>query len=277
MHNGVPAHADSPAGRVIDGYQEQPPISLDALFRLRIGYEQRSTHAFSGELQHLFRRMGADVDQTFVEILGNHWKVQSSIESDVNMSTYQRLTRERAGSLPLSVLWWVAVTMAVACGTPSPSLVFAEGTPADLQELGQEVWGEFLAVFPNQAQCIGEVTLEGDWTLEGSRAYYLPDSAKVGLKIPGTAAHLRHSLVHELAHHLEHACPDHGELRAAFLKAQNLPPGTPWFEGPSWEATPSEQYAEAVVRLVLSRPVKYYRLVLTPEAIGTVLDWGGSH
>lgn len=155
-------------------------------------------------------------------------------------------------------------------------MVFSEDTPRDLQELGLEVWGEFLAAFPNQVGCIGQVTLEGDWTLEGSRAYYLPDDAKVVVEIPATAAHLRHSLIHELAHHVEHVCPDHADLRASFLEAQNLPPGTSWFEGPSWEETPSEQYAEAVVRLVLVRPVVNYRLSLTPEAIEAVKQWGGS-
>ena len=71
-------------------------------------------------------------------------------------------------------------------------------------------------MFPDRAGCIGEVTLVGDWALEGSRAYYLPEGARVVLAIPGTAAHLRHSLAHELAHHVEHACADHAELRAAF-------------------------------------------------------------
>ena len=191
------------------------------------------------------------------------------------MSTHHRLTEKRSPKLRQLALGWLALALAVSCGTAAPSMVFAEDTPQDLQELGLEVWDEFLAVFPNQVGCIGQVTLEGDWTLEGSRAYYLPDDAKVVLEIPATAAHLRHSLVHELAHHVEHACPDHAELRSAFLQAQNLPPGTPWFEGPSWEDTPSEQYAEAAVRLVLVRPVVNYRLSLTPEAIEAVRAWGG--
>ena len=170
---------------------------------------------------------------------------------------------------------WLAIWLVMACGTQSPSLVFSEGAPADLRELGREVWDEFLAVFPDRAGCIGQVTLAGDWALEGSRAYYLPEGARVVLAIPGTAAHLRHSLAHELAHHLEHACADHAELRAAFLRAQGLAPDTPWFGGPSWEETPSEQYAEAVVRLVLSRPVTFYRLDLAPEAVEAVREWGG--
>ena len=162
-----------------------------------------------------------------------------------------------------------------SCGTATPSLVFAEGTPADLQELGLQVWEEFIAVFPNQAGCIGEVTMEGDWILEGSRAYYLPEDARVVLEIPATAPHLRHSMIHELAHHVEHACADHVELREDFLEAQKLPPDTPWFDGPSWEETPSEQYAEAAVRLVLSRPVMNYRISVTAEAVETVRKWGG--
>ena len=192
------------------------------------------------------------------------------------MSTIQRLTGKRLPNFRRVTVGWAVLALAVSCGTATPSMVFPEDTPRDLQELGLEVWGEFLAVFPNQVGCIGRVTLEGDWTLEGSSAYYLPDDAKVVVDIPATAAHLRHSLIHELAHHVEHVCPDHADLRASFLEAQNLPPGTPWFEGPSWEETPSEQYAEAVVRLVLVRPVVNYRLSLTPEAIEAVKQWGGS-
>lgn len=190
------------------------------------------------------------------------------------MSTSQRLTQRKSGLFRLLAVG-LALALIPSCGTPSASLEFPEGTPADLQTLSQDVWEEFLAVFPNQSDCMGDVTLEGDWNLEGSRAFYLPQQAKVVLKIPATAGHLRHSLVHELAHHVEHACPDHAQLRAAFLAAQNLSADTPWFEGPSWEETPSEQYAETVVRLVLDRPVWNYRLPLTPEAVATVRDWGG--
>lgn len=191
------------------------------------------------------------------------------------MYTYQRLTRKKSPNCGQLALGWLALVFAVSCGTATPSLVFPEDTPSDLQQLGLEVWDDFLSVFPNQVGCIGEVTLEGDWTLEGSRAYYLPDDAKVVLEIPATAPHLRHSLIHELAHHVEHACSDHAHLRSDFLEAQNLPPDTPWFDGPSWEEIPSEQYAEAVVRLVLIRPVMNYRLSLTPEAIEAVRVWGG--
>lgn len=218
-------------------------------------------------------RVGAEVDQTLVQISGNHW-FASSIESVLNVSTSQRLTQGKLGLLRLLALG-LTLALVPSCGTPSPSLAFPEGTPADLQTLSQDVWQEFLAVFPDQSDCMGEVTLEGDWSLEGSRGFYLPDETRVVLKIPATAGHLRHSLIHELAHHLEHACPDHAELRVAFLEAQNLPADTPWFEGPSWEETPSEQYAETVVRLVLGRPVWNYRLSLAPEALATVRDWGG--
>ena len=174
----------------------------------------------------------------------------------------------------LMVASWLIVSLA-ACGTPSPMLAFAEGTPSDLQELGRAVWDDFLAAFPDQADCVGEVILEGDRTLAGSGAYYLPDNARVVLAIPGTAAHLRHSLIHELAHHLEHACADHADLRADFLREQGLSPDTPWFEGPSWEETPSEQYAEAAVRVVMGRPVKNYRLTIAPGAMEVVRKWGG--
>ncbi len=161
------------------------------------------------------------------------------------------------------------------CGQ-APSLVFPDDTPADLQALGLEVWEEFRGVFPNQSGCIGRVTVRGDWALEGSRAFYLPRERSITLKIPATAAHLRHSLIHELAHHLEHVCSDHTLMRKDFLEAQGHAPDAQWFEGPSWGETPSEQYAEAVVRLVLGRPVINYRIALQSEATDVVRKWGGA-
>ena len=161
------------------------------------------------------------------------------------------------------------------CGQ-DPSLVFGDDTPADLRDLGLGVWEEFTEVFPDQSDCIGEVRLEGDWDLAGARAFYLPEERTIVLRIPATAAHLRHSLIHELAHHLEHWCSDHSSLRADFLEAQGLSSDTSWFVGPSWEETPSEQFAEAVVRLVLGRPVMNYRISLRPEAIEVVKEWGGA-
>ncbi len=160
--------------------------------------------------------------------------------------------------------------------TQDPALVFSDDTPADLQELTVEVWSDLRAAFPNQSDCIGKVTVEGDRTLAGSRAFYLPGERTIVVRIPATAAHLRHSLIHELAHHMEHVCPDHSEMRMEFLEAQGLGPDNPWFDGPSWEETPSEQYAEAVVRLVLGRPVINYRIPLGPEAVEVVEKWGGA-
>jgi hypothetical protein len=259
---------------MIDGHQKQPSIRMD-LSRTPIGGNQlRSAASVLGELHGLGRLMYAKVHQTAVETRRDHSEETSSIESGVIVPTSKRLTCKTGVTIRIAAVG-VAVMMIAACGSSSPTLDFAEDTPLDLQELSREVWGEFLAVFPNQAGCIGGLTVEGDWTLEGSKAYYLQDEAKVVLEVPATAAHLRHSLLHEFAHHVEHACPDHVQMRDAFLEAQDLPTGTPWFEGPSWEETPSEQYAEAAVRLVLSRPVINYRLSLSSEAIEVVRVWGG--
>lgn len=191
------------------------------------------------------------------------------------MPTDQRLTTKKPGPIRRLVLRCLALMIAAACGSAPPSMEFVEDTPSDLQELSLETWDRFISVFPEQMDCIGRVTVEGDWTLQGSRAYYLPEDARVVLDIPATAPHLSHSLIHELAHHIEHVCPGHVDMREGFLEAQGLPPDTPWFEGPSWEETPSEQYAEAVVRLVLSRPVMNYRIPITSEAVETVRQWGG--
>ena len=191
------------------------------------------------------------------------------------MCTISRVTKKKTPLLRLLFLSWAIAVLTVGCGAPQPTLVFAEGTPSDLQELATGVWEEFLAAFPNQRDCMGEVTLEGDWNLRGSRAFYLPDRAKLVLRIPATAPHLRHSLSHELAHHIEHVCSDHIRLRQQFLKAQDLSSDMSWFDGPTWEETPSELYAEAVVRVLFHGSAFNHRMSLTPEAIGAVKKWGG--
>jgi hypothetical protein len=92
------------------------------------------------------------------------------------------------------------------------------------------------------------------------------------LRIPGTAPNLRHDLVHEFAHHLEFACPAQRDVRGPFLAAQGLASGTAWFAGSEWDRIPSEQFAEAVVEVVLG-PVPARRVVLRPAALAVVRRW----
>lgn len=161
-----------------------------------------------------------------------------------------------------------------------PRLVVGESVGADFAALALETWDQFLTVFRARWDCFGDVHLEAAYSLD-SRAGYDPDTATATVRVPGTAAMLQSGLVHEWAHHVEFQCPAHQELRAAFLVAQGLPPDTPWRPAnmpahvPSgvWADIPSEQYAEAVVELVLGgRPIPTSARV-SPEAVGVVKEW----
>jgi len=151
---------------------------------------------------------------------------------------------------------------------------------ADFEALALETWDQFLALFSARWDCFGDVRLEAAYRLD-SRAGYDPDTATATVRVPGTAAMLQSGLIHEWAHHVEFQCPAHKDLRAAFVAAQGLPPDTPWRPAEAmadvaaevWAAIPSEQYAEAVVGLVLGgRPIPTGARV-SPAALRVVEEW----
>jgi hypothetical protein len=119
------------------------------------------------------------------------------------------------------------------------------------------------------------VRVVGAWKLP-DRATYDPERQLVTVRVPGTAPNLRATLLHEFAHHLEFTCPEHRDLRPAFLAAQELSPSSPWFAGATWEATPSEQFAEATVELVLGRRHAHARVHMSPAALEAIRRWARS-
>jgi hypothetical protein len=157
-------------------------------------------------------------------------------------------------------------------GAARSSLRFAEGVPPDLRAVAEETWDRFVAAWPARAGCVKPVTVEGAWELE-DRATYDPHRRLVTVRIPGTRPNLEASLVHEFAHHLEFTCRAHRALRPRFLDARGLPSHTSWFEGATWEQTPSEQFAEAATVFVLGRRPAHLRTVVTLEGIRALRAW----
>lgn len=155
----------------------------------------------------------------------------------------------------------------------SADLKYGENTPADLADLADDTWDDFLTAHEGRLDCIPPVTMEADWDL-ATRGEYRPESATVVVRIPGTPATLRSELIHEFAHHVEFTCSDQADLRTAFLSAQGFPPDTGWYEGATWATTPSEQYAEATVELITERRAHTGGILLTPEAVDVVRKWG---
>lgn len=169
----------------------------------------------------------------------------------------------------------LAMVVVSACGGAGPSLDIADDTPEDLAALSEGTFAEMVAAFPGRAGCLGGVTLEGVRTLD-AQARYLPESATLVVRIPATAPQLRRSLVHELAHHLEFACDEQESVRPLFLTAQNLDDGTAWFTGASWEETPSEQWATAVVEHVLGERDPRSGIFLEPGTVDLVATWANA-
>lgn len=162
----------------------------------------------------------------------------------------------------------VAILVA-ACGG---SWAVAEDIPPDLEELVVGTMERIEQALPAQAACLRNMTLTHAWELD-DRAEYRAETETVVLRVPATAPDLEFSLAHEVAHHLELTCDSQPEMRAAFLAAQGHDGDRPWFEGDSWETTPSEQFATAIGRLVTGGPDPMRNVSVTEEAMAVVERW----
>jgi hypothetical protein len=171
-----------------------------------------------------------------------------------------------------AVVALVTVTLVLARPDPAPELRFDDSVPDDLRAVAIEAWGGFLTAHPARLDCIGPINMSAAWVLD-DRAEYHPATATLVIRVPGTAPNLTSDLTHEFAHHVEFTCPEHEELRPAFLVAQGYPASADWFNGATWETTPSEQYAEATSVVVLGRHGNHDGIILSDEATAVVLRW----
>ncbi len=175
----------------------------------------------------------------------------------------------------------------MSCGEPNapasgqrPQLLFDESVGSDFQALAIETWDRFLTVFDARLGCFGDVRLTARRSLD-SRAGYDPDTATVTVRVPGTPAMLQSALVHEWAHHVEFQCTEHQEFRRLFLVAHGLPPESLWWRAGTLvaagtdieEDSPSEQWAEATIEVVLgNRPIPN-GVHVTEEMVRMVQAW----
>lgn len=142
----------------------------------------------------------------------------------------------------------------------------------DFTEVADDLWDEFEVFAAARLDCFGPVTVQASTTL-ADRAQYEPPVATITVRVPRSIPALRESLVHELAHHVEHDCPDHEDGRPRLLAAMGLPSDTAWFEGERWPETPSERFAEATVELLLGERERAADVFLTEEEMQAVADW----
>lgn len=163
----------------------------------------------------------------------------------------------------------LVVGLAAGC---SRGVTVADGTPPDLTEVVVAAMESIQQAIPSRSGCLSGVTVTHDWELD-RRAEYRPETHTIVLRVPATAADLEFSLAHEIAHHLEVSCDGHEDMRPAFLQAQGFDPAVPWFEGDSWETTPSEQYATAIAQLVTGHPDQHRDLSISHKALLVVERW----
>ena len=166
----------------------------------------------------------------------------------------------------------VAAVFVLARPDPTPELHFDSSVPDDLRAVAVEAWDGFLAAHPARVDCIGSINMSAAWELD-DRAEYHPGTATLVIRVPGTAPNLTSDLTHEFAHHVEFTCPEHQELRPAFLAAQGFAPSADWFEAATWETTPSEHYAEATSIVVLGGRGHHDGIVISDEATTLVGQW----
>ncbi len=165
----------------------------------------------------------------------------------------------------------LAAFVAAACGG-APAATFPADTPDDFRALSEEVFASVATALPARADCLDGLLIEGAWELD-DRARYFPGEARLVVRIPATAPQLTVSLVHEIGHHLDTVCGD-DRLRAEFMQAQGHPPDTVWHQGDTWEDTPAEQFATAVVVAVTGRSDNLTPIRLGTEAQEVIDAWG---
>jgi hypothetical protein len=183
----------------------------------------------------------------------------------------------RSGARTLLLLV-VAASLAVAAVAPAdpsgitrPAITFGADVPGDVQALARSTWTAFTDAFSARRNCLDDITVASAWSLP-DRGTYRAKEHLATVRIPGTAANLGASLMHEFAHHLDATCPAARDLHAPFMAAQGLPPTAAWSKGATWEQIPAEQFAETVVVVVLGRSA-HPRVVSRPAAIRLLRAW----
>ena len=173
----------------------------------------------------------------------------------------------------------ILLCLAILAGcsaSPAPRLELDPSVAPDFAELANETFDQFVTAFPAHEDCIDTVVLAAAPVLDDRAADDLVE-ATMTVRVPGSADRLREAMVHELAHHLEARCSEHEVLRPAFMDAAGFPANSPWFQGATWEQTPSEVFAEATVEYVLGGRVGRQHLTTIPtEAIAAVASWAGT-
>lgn len=159
-------------------------------------------------------------------------------------------------------------------GESEPRLLFVQDVPADVRSESNATVARFRGRFAGRASCVDDVSIELVRAVDDGDARYVTGERRIEIQIPTTPARYRESLAHELAHHLEWTCGEFGSLRVA-LEPLLGGDGVAWSVGPTWQETPSERFAEAVVELVNGERIRHVdTMPVDSAALDLIARWG---
>jgi hypothetical protein len=168
----------------------------------------------------------------------------------------------------------VAVIVWPADPRREPVVTFLQPIPDDVETEARSAVAAFTDRFASRRECVGGADVVLVDEVSDGDARYLAADGVIEIEIPTSPRRFRDSLVHELAHHVEHRCPDFDLLRDEVL---TLTGADAWTGQPRWADRPSELWAESVVEVVLGERVRFGRAVpLDPALVDAVRTWAAA-
>jgi hypothetical protein len=156
-------------------------------------------------------------------------------------------------------------------GAAEPVVRMRQRVPPHVEQEVRATVADFVAVFETRRGCIGGAELSLVRGIDDGDARYVAAEDLIEIEIPTSPRRFRESLVHELAHHVEHSCADADVLRTDVMTAMGA---TDWTGQERWEQRPSELWAESVVEIVLDERVRFERSVpLDRGVVDAVRRW----
>jgi hypothetical protein len=158
----------------------------------------------------------------------------------------------------------VGIAVAAPSGSVEPVVRMRQRVPAGVEQEVRATVADFVAVFEARRGCLGGAELELVRELDDGDARYIAADRLIEIEIPTSPRRFRESLVHELAHHVDHSCPDAHVMRTDVMTAIGA---TDWSGQQRWEERPSELWAETVVEIVLGERVRFERSIPLDERV----------
>lgn len=156
-----------------------------------------------------------------------------------------------------------------ACGNAG-RIRTVQDVPRDVERIVDQVWADLTLELAWAADCMLPVELFLTRSVDDGAARYRAEEQVIDIEIPTSPRRFRESLAHELGHHIDASCSGLEARREAFLDAQGFDPDAAWDRGATWETTPAEHFAEAVVVIVNGERHLHDGVVISSSAIDIV-------